>query len=545
MSLDIGGDGTAFATVRSRGMALAKPRAGSLLFVALFVFALLPVLTTPIPAMVDYVNHLSRMYLLAAAGTPAASRFYLVKWTLTPDLAMDLIVPRLAHWLGVEAATRLFLLVSQVLVVTGAMAIEAAVKRRLEISGVMALLTLYCAPFAWGFLNFEFALGLALWGVAIWLALRERPWALRFCSHALVVALLFVSHLFALGLYGFTLGVHEAWSAWRQRATAREILATILTLAAPAVALLGLMAVSGGSVGEAGNSWHMLTKPFLIFAILNGYNLVLSTVEMLILLVLAHALWKRGALRFVASGSWMAIGMVALYIAVPSLLRGTALVDVRVVAAALLIVPAFVTVAFPSEGWRRGVTGAVAALVLVNAGLTTFVWQSYQPDYRALIGSFARLGAGAHVLVGRAGREDADPPFLDLTEYPMFHAPTLAAPLAGAFVPTLFTTVGKQPLEVRATDRRLSYSCGGPILTSILKAIAEGRAPADAPEFVRTWPRDFDYLYVVGAAEANPMPDRLEALETHRRFTLYRVRKEAAALTSRQPAAGSPRRPAG
>ena len=544
MALDVGTSHPGWAAP-PRGHVRARPHAGIMLFAGLFALALVPVLVTPIPAMVDYVNHLARMYLLAASGTAAASPFYLVKWTLTPDLAMDLIVPRLARWLGVEGATRLFLLVGQILVVTGAVAIERVVKRRFQISGFMALLTLYCAPFAWGFLNFEFALGLGLWGIAIWLGLRDRPWASRFAAHALIVAVLFVSHLFALGLYGFTLGVHEAWSAWHRRASGREILATVLTLGTPAAVFLGLMVASGGSVGEAGNSWHMAMKPFLIFAILNGYSLILSTVEMLLLLGILHALWERRALCFVASGGWMATGMVLLYVAVPSLLLGTALVDVRVVAAALLIVPAFVTISFPSARWRLGLAGAAAGLILVNVGLTAYVWRAYQSDYGALIGSFARLGKGAHVLVGRSGTEEADPPFQDLTDYPMFHAPTLAAHYADAFVPTLFTTIGKQPLVVRPADARLSYSCGGPILTLVLKAVADGRPPAGTPDFVRSWPRDFDYLYVVGAPEQNPMPDRLDLMERHRRFTLYRIRTPVDALTSRPPAAGSPRPPAG
>ncbi|MBV9527484.1 MAG: hypothetical protein JOZ79_03825, partial [Sphingomonas sp.] len=113
---------------------------------ALIVIAVLPVLTTPIPAMVDYVNHLARMYILAADGTKNASPFYTVAWTLTPNLAMDLIVPRVAFLLGIEWATRLFLLIAQLLIVLGAMAVEYAAKQRVYLSGLSALLFLYSVP---------------------------------------------------------------------------------------------------------------------------------------------------------------------------------------------------------------------------------------------------------------------------------------------------------------------------------------------------------------------------------------------------------------
>lgn len=39
-------------------------------FALLAIASLLPTLLTPIPAMVDYLNHLARMYLLSQMGTP-------------------------------------------------------------------------------------------------------------------------------------------------------------------------------------------------------------------------------------------------------------------------------------------------------------------------------------------------------------------------------------------------------------------------------------------------------------------------------------------
>ena len=66
-------------------------------FVLLTAASLLPVLLTPIPAMVDYVNHLARMYILSQNGTPDANPYYEAAWALYPNLAMDLMVPRMAR----------------------------------------------------------------------------------------------------------------------------------------------------------------------------------------------------------------------------------------------------------------------------------------------------------------------------------------------------------------------------------------------------------------------------------------------------------------
>lgn len=77
----------------------------------------LPVLLTPIPAMVDYPNHLARMYILSQNGTSNANPHYEVVWAFYPNLGMDLLVPQMARLMSVENATRLFLLLSQLLIV--------------------------------------------------------------------------------------------------------------------------------------------------------------------------------------------------------------------------------------------------------------------------------------------------------------------------------------------------------------------------------------------------------------------------------------------
>lgn len=160
----------------------------------------LPVLLTPIPAMVDYPNHLARMYILSQNGTSNANPHYEVVRAFYPNLEMDLLVPQMARLMSVENATRLFLLLSQLLIVGGALLLEWTRKGRIHLAGFAALAFLYCLPFSWGFVNFEFGLGLALWGIAVYLMLAERPWPLRFAANLVFVAALFVAHFFSLGI---------------------------------------------------------------------------------------------------------------------------------------------------------------------------------------------------------------------------------------------------------------------------------------------------------------------------------------------------------
>src|SRR6516225_7942873 len=102
---------------------------------ALSIVAISPVWLISVPAISDFFNHLARMYVLVADGTADANPYYQVRLALYPNLAMDLIVPSLAHFMNVLLAAKIFLMICQLLIITGAMAIEYVVKRKHEFAG--------------------------------------------------------------------------------------------------------------------------------------------------------------------------------------------------------------------------------------------------------------------------------------------------------------------------------------------------------------------------------------------------------------------------
>src|SRR4051794_28852992 len=212
---------------------------------SLFVISVAPVLLVRIPAMIDYVNHLARMHVLVDAAAGRSNPAYVVDTRLYPNLAVDIIVPWLAQLVGVETATRMFLLASQTLVVTGAIALEIVVRGRHQISGFAALIALYSLPFLWGLMSFEFGCGVALWAIVFWIRYREGPWLVRIALHSCFVVVLFVAHFFALGIYGLTIGCYEASRIVRYRQATR----TFAMMAFPVVALYLYLIGSGGSIG--------------------------------------------------------------------------------------------------------------------------------------------------------------------------------------------------------------------------------------------------------------------------------------------------------
>lgn len=452
------------------------------------------------PAMVDYMNHLARMELIAS-GRPNPA--YVVHWEFIPNLAMDLLVPPLAQLIGAAAATKAFLIASQVLVVSGAIALEYAVKGRLGLAGLAALPVLFSTSFGWGLLNLNFALGIAVWGIAAWVALRERGWILWVVHSAFVLALL-VGHLFALGLYGLVIGVIELSRG--ERLEPLRLARLAVPMAAPVVLLLALMWLSGASLVSKGLAWDFSLKMWWPLRVLNVHNPMLGAVTGAVLggLILALLLTKR--LKLSRTGWWIALALVVVYIALPLHLAGSFYVDVRVICAAMLILPAFCRL----SGAKPLVVVTLGAITVANGASMFLLWQSRQVDYAEIRATFPLIKEGSAVLVAR---DDAFAP----TDTPLYYAPTLAAPEAGAFVASLYAFPGMQPVAARAAFKELEVASS---IEYLPPTISELRAPR-ARHLVR-WQERYKYLFVIGEPRASSFPT-LHRIASGRRFALYRI----------------------
>lgn len=488
---------------------------------ALFAVSLLPTLIVDIPALVDYPNHLARMSILSRNATASASTYYMVHWALYPNLAMDAVVPTLAKSLGVTAATKLFYLAAQLLVLTGTTAVGWFAGRRLVLPAAIASLYLYAAPFAYGFVNFEFALGLALWAFAGWLALAHRTPA-RITLHTMAVGLLFLSHLFALGIYGLLAGAHELSRLMSGRITQRSFAITCAWMATP-VAILGIaMHLSGGSVGGAGNAWLLANKAQQLMEA-NGFSLVASFVLTGCLVLWSLAARRLGAIRMAEGGGTIAIVMAIAYIVIPFRLLDTAFVDVRIAVAAILALAGFVIAEFPQQRLARLAVFALAALSIANSLYVTAVQAEYARDYADLRTALAQTSDRPRIMIVRTGPEE-DPP-TDRLDYPMYHAAMIAIHTRDALVPTLFAYPGKQPVLPKPEFADLTITQGGPVPFAIAQRTARDRLVVPGIAFVTDWPKKFDYVVLLKPTADNPLPDLLSEIAKSRRFALYKVKR--------------------
>src|SRR5262249_13225723 len=173
-----------------------------LLFALLLAAVSIPVLTHRLPPLSDYANHLARMHVIDAVDSdPYLSKFYEIQWQIIPNLVMDLIVPVLARLISVYQAGQLFLISIFAVTLSGTLALNRALSGRWSALPLAAAPLLYNAVMLVGVLNYLFGIGVALWALAAWAALRERAWYLRLPTAAVFVIALFFGHLFTVGLF--------------------------------------------------------------------------------------------------------------------------------------------------------------------------------------------------------------------------------------------------------------------------------------------------------------------------------------------------------
>jgi hypothetical protein len=497
------------------------------IIVLLGALALLPTVLVDIPAMADYPNHLARMHLLVDAAGPNRNPFYEIAFALYPNLAMDLIVPQLSRIMNVESSTRYFFFLSQLLVIAGAVILEYVVKGRHQFAALAALLTLHSMPFALGFVNFEFGIGIALFGLAAWIKSENLRWYLRLLIHVGFVCVLFLAHFFALGVYGLTLGLYELRRMALRPLDIKDATATVLMLAAPVLILLAILRRSGGAIGGSEIEWMLDWKPVWIALFLNGYDAMLSAASVAALFVAIGYLVFRRQLCVFNAGAWIALGFVVAFMLMPFKLFDSRMADIRLITGALLVLPAFIGLRPGNDASRMVAALVVCTIIAVNATYAGAVWLSYRSDFADLKASFKLLQPESFVLVGASHTGEVAPTLL--TDVPMHRGPVLAVHYARSFVSLFYTIPGMQPVEVRPDLQHLDVSTATedyhPPSLTILRALARGEQPSKAPRYLQNWARNFQYVYLVGPHTEDALPGVLEELARYRRFTLYAVRR--------------------
>ena len=513
---------------------------------AIFWFALLltaaavPIFLFKIPALGDYLNHLTRMHIIATIDQdPLINQFYAIEWHIIPNLIMDVVVPPLVEYVGIFMAGKLFVFSTIALILSGVFAVHYAVYKRLSVWPLVVFLFIYNKALLLGFLNYLFGIGVVLWGITAWIGLRKRNPLLRGSVSLGIVLILFVCHLYAVGLYGLALLCFEVWVLSRERMyDLRRITVDALVLVVPfAVALLLLMA---GPTSELAfnNVWRpMGSKLNAIYWVMELYHRKIDA--SIGAIVLGAALWAiwRGVLRIHPVGGMILAAGVIIYLVMPNTLFGSWGADYRLPIAVLFLVISFARWKISTQSARWLFVGIGVGLALVRFVLVGMTWVNIDHVYADLRDSFKHIERGSTVLVGRV--KNVGHPFR--SAWPLNYAGCLATIDRSSFAPSLFTEKGKQVLTVKSRFQDIDMRRANLVayLSDILLTGRDTRqGQGGKPKYWMNWDKRFDYLLVLYTRDTdiNPLPDRLSLLYRSNQFQLYKIHRNR----SKRPAIAEP-----
>jgi hypothetical protein len=485
-------------------------------YLVLTAVALYPVFAVTVPPLVDYPNHLARMYILAHWATdPALQQNYVVDWSLHPNMAMDLIVPLLARVVPIYMAGKLFVAATMLSMLAGTLVLRKVLVGRVGLWPVLTFLLLYNHVLFWGFLNYLFTSGLALIAFAGWIALRDRPVPERIAVHAVVAFVLYVGHLFGLFVYGLLVLGYEIWHMRAASAPlARQLGAWAVAGAqfvVPGVLFL-LWIVGDGATDGALTRFGSLAERAGIFIAPVNMGLRSVDVPALILLAAVWLLCRSGTGARIVPAARIPLIVVAIAaLFMPAYLNGVWGTHLRlptIVACGLVA-----AVDFRPAGWRPMpfVVGAALVLIVVRSMVIVGDWQAFDRTVAALRSDLPVVKTGARVLP--VEDEDAFPATASpLVAKQHWHLPALAVIERSVFLPTLFT--GFTTIKAAPALQPIDTPVGNPISPRLL---ASGADPATSPyplghrleHYMRTfwvgWPNHFDYVLAIRFGRAAPL----------------------------------------
>ena len=519
----------------SQGVVDFSTRQIAVLFVVLAGITSIPILLYPWPPLADYINHLSRMHIIATVGSdPDLARFYQVNWQVIPNLMMDLVVPVLEQVMNVFVAGQVYTIATFVLILSGTMALNRRLYGHWSVLPLIAFPLLYNNVFLVGTLNYVFGIGLAIWALAAWIALRERSILLRFGVSALFVLGLFFCHLFSVGLYGLGLLAFELHRlgqfyaqqprpTWADLLSKRSLLRLTEFFAAglPFVPVLPLLMMSPTWNLRGTFLWEFYGKLDGLIYVVEVYSHFAAFLLTGIVAFAAGWAMRHRALKFHSFG-WvlLAIGSIT-YLVMPRIIFDTYMADQRLPISLAFMVIACAHLNLRHQYVRTGFATVLVLLLAIRVFEVQTNWNDLSRTSTSFRDSIRFVDHGSKVLVAYADADAGD----DVKDLGLVHAACLAIIERSALVTTAFTVVGKQILHMRPEYRARVDSADGtpPSIEQLIKA-AEQPDP-DHKAYWSRWTSDFDYVYLLFTDPdyENPDPARLTALYAGERFVLYRV----------------------
>jgi hypothetical protein len=500
-----------------------------------------PILAVAVPPLTDYPNHLARCYLIAfGRSDPFLGQMFSEHWQIIPNIGVDLILPPLMHILPPLIAGRVLLALCVLLPASGAVALGYAYFRVRSFWELAAGFAAYNALFLLGFMNFQLAVGIGLWGAAGWILYREKIPAATVVLGAAIGTVAFFFHVAGFCFFVLLIGSYELVVTFRRqgqfsfRAAVRRALMLAATLIVPLVLyVLSPLRKVGGTLEwpRFKDKIYNLLVPFQDYSF--GLDALLIAPVFIILLV---CLLTRRA-RLSSAGLISSIVLLVVYAIAPRGMKGGFFADLRLpVMLGFMVFAAFVPVRL-SARQRLAAAMLLAALFAARIGFITKVWSESQRDVSDVREVISAVEPGSRVLAAEVSFHDNPVWFFAMPRRRWIPHLTVTYSHLGAFVlldrrafwSGIFAAEAQQPIQLKEPYRNLRVVESPP--PRYLLLAEKNPLPAELKKFpfLVDWDRKFDYVLILNAEGAPDLehflPERLQLVNRRGIAALLKIKK--------------------
>ena len=497
-------------------------RAAALLAVAVVLLFLI----FPLGVGADYTNHLARAYIATAIdGSQALQRYYEIDYRFVPNFSIEMIVPRLAGLFGLYGAGAVMVALSVILAPLAGVALSRTLNGTagacLPLLGFAAL---FNRNLEFGFINFLFGLGLALFCFCLWVRL-EPGWK-RSAIIAPAAAFVAANHILGFLFLGYIALLWEGSKfAFGERGKLKQFIPTLI-IRDGAAFIPGLALIAYGFfiaddvstyTGDMGQWTQRMTA---LTAGLGFFNSPLAvTAGTLAFAAFSGGLYlglRHGVLGIHRDLAVVAAGVFILVLIMPVHLAGIWALHFRYGGAALILLAAALRVKNKRVAGKAAyVYAGILVLLAVNGASHVMRIDQSQQEIRHAMGA---LPKGAKVI-------SATSP--DVGFEIGVHGASLAVIEADAYIPNLFTNISA--VKVKPEMAALHFPQGKPHLVETLNAHAQTPlAPAANGRWSKTyyfgWPDHFTHLlYMRTPGEPGATLTGVTEIASGRDFVLYEI----------------------
>ena len=372
------------------------------------VLLVLPLWIVKYPPLLDYPNHLARVFILAHINDPnyQFSQYCTATFGLYPYLTMDVLLIGLMKFFSIFTGGRIILSLCALSVPLAAWFFVRQANRENSSLACWGLLTGYNIFFLWGFVNWQLSMALVLLVAGLWIRYLARPTTLRWLALLLIVTLLYFTHLQGFGLAGLVVTAYAALTRKGLRSIARSLVqGWALFVPGGSFHLITRLATRETSAAWAMNFHPLSDKWERLYFFMQCYSPALDTITLLALIACAVGAWWRNR-EFSWNHPWPAIvaGFFLLYWLFPGYGVNWAGddADVRLLPFVFMLLPAVVY-----TGRRARWLALVACLLFcAHSASVIHTFRAEQPELIGMSRAFSMTPPNARVLPVIESRED-------------------------------------------------------------------------------------------------------------------------------------------